>query len=111
MQIRELPITGAFEVTPQVHGDERGAFLEWFRADRFAEATGHPFTLAQANASVSAAGPLRGVHFAQLPPSQAKWVTCLRGAILDVVEDIRDGSPTRGTWEWEQRDAQGRQRP
>jgi dTDP-4-dehydrorhamnose 3,5-epimerase len=108
MQIRELPITGAFEVTPQVHGDERGAFLEWFRADRFAEATGHPFTLAQANASVSAAGTVRGVHFAQLPPSQAKWVTCLRGAILDVVVDIRVGSPTYGTWESVQLDDEDR---
>ena len=92
-------MSGAFEVTPKVHGDDRGTFLEWFRADRFAEATGHPFTLAQANASVSSAGTLRGVHFAQLPPSQAKWVTCLRGAALDVVVDIRVGSPTFGAWD------------
>ena len=99
VQIRELSIAGAFEVTPQVHGDDRGAFLEWFRADRFAEATGHRFSLAQANASVSAAGTLRGIHFAQLPPSQAKWVTCLRGAVLDVVVDIRVGSPSYGAWE------------
>src|SRR3954471_10473594 len=108
MQIRELPITGAFEVTPQVHGDHRGAFLEWFRADRFTEATGHPFTLAQANASVSAAGTVRGIHFAQLPPSQAKWVTCLQGAVLDVVVDIRVGSPTYGTWEAVQLDDEKR---
>src|SRR3954466_268731 len=99
MEIRELMIGGAFEVTPRVHGDARGAFLEWFRADRFTEATGHPFTLAQANASVSAAGTVRGIHFAQLPPSQAKWVTRLRGAVLDVIVDIRVGSPTFGTWE------------
>jgi dTDP-4-dehydrorhamnose 3,5-epimerase len=99
VEIRELSIAGAFEVTPRVHGDDRGSFLEWFRADRFAEATGHPFTLAQANASVSAAGTVRGIHFAQLPPSQAKWVTCLHGAVVDVVVDIRVGSPTFGTWE------------
>ena len=99
MEIRELPIAGAFEVTPQVHGDDRGSFLEWFRADRFTEATGHPFTLAQANASVSALGTLRGIHFAQLPPSQAKWVTCLRGSVVDVIVDIRVGSPTYGAWE------------
>ncbi len=99
MEIRELPIAGAFEVTPRVHGDERGAFLEWFRADRFTDATGHPFTLAQANASVSAAGTLRGIHFAQLPPGQAKWVTCLRGSVLDVIVDIRVGSPTYGAWD------------
>ena len=99
VQIRELSVPGAFEVTPQVHGDDRGAFLEWFRADRFAEATGHRFTLAQANASVSAAGSLRGIHFAELPPGQAKWVTCLQGAVLDVVVDIRVGSPTYGRWD------------
>jgi dTDP-4-dehydrorhamnose 3,5-epimerase len=99
VEIRELPIAGAFEVTPRVHGDERGAFLEWFRADRFAEATGHRFTLAQANASVSAVGTLRGIHFAELPPSQAKWVTCLRGAVVDVIVDLRVGSPTYGTWD------------
>jgi dTDP-4-dehydrorhamnose 3,5-epimerase len=108
MDIRELPIQGAFEVTPQVHGDPRGEFLEWFRADRFTEATGHPFTLAQANASVSSAGTLRGIHFAQLPPSQAKWVTCLQGAILDVVVDIRVGSPTYAEWEAVQLDDEKR---
>jgi dTDP-4-dehydrorhamnose 3,5-epimerase len=99
VEIRELSIPGAFEVTPKVHGDDRGTFLEWFRADRFAEATGHRFPLAQANASVSASGAVRGIHFAQLPPSQAKWVTCLRGSVLDVVVDIRVGSPTYGAWE------------
>jgi dTDP-4-dehydrorhamnose 3,5-epimerase len=96
VEIRELSVPGAFEVTPQVHGDHRGAFLEWFRADRFAEALGHPFKLAQANASTSAAGSLRGIHFADVPPGQAKWVTCLHGAVVDVVVDIRVGSPTFG---------------
>ncbi len=104
MQIRELSVPHAFEATPTIHGDGRGAFLEWFRADAFEAATGHRFTLAQANASVSAAGTVRGVHFAQLPPSQAKWVTCLRGAVLDVVVDIRVGSPTFGQWDGVQLD-------
>ena len=99
MQIRELSIAGAFEVTPQVHGDDRGVFLEWFRADRFTEATGHAFDLKQANYSVSAAGSIRGIHFADVPPSQAKWVSCPHGALLDVVVDIRVGSPTFGRWE------------
>ena len=87
---------GALEVTPAQHGDDRGIFLEWFREDRFAEATGHSMRLAQANCSVSATGTLRGIHFAQLPPSQAKWVTCLSGAALDVVVDLREGSATFG---------------
>ena len=99
MQIRELTIAGAFEVAPVVQDDDRGVFLEWFRADRFEEATGHRFDLAQANCSVSSAGSLRGIHFAQLPPGQAKYVTCLRGAVMDVVVDIRVGSPTYGQWD------------
>ena len=99
MEIRALPIAGAFEVSPRVNGDARGAFLEWFRADRFEQMTGHRFTLAQANCSVSSAGTLRGIHFAELPPGQAKYVTCLHGAAWDVVVDIRTGSPTYGRWE------------
>ncbi|HEX7717687.1 MAG TPA: dTDP-4-dehydrorhamnose 3,5-epimerase [Marmoricola sp.] len=99
MLITETKIEGAFVVTPQQHTDDRGLFLEWFRADRFVEATGHPFSLQQANSSVSSAGTIRGIHFAQLPPSQAKYVTCMSGAILDVVVDIRVGSPTFGQWD------------
>jgi dTDP-4-dehydrorhamnose 3,5-epimerase len=97
--IEETKIPGAFAVTPQQHRDDRGVFLEWFRSDKFVETTGHRFTIAQANCSVSAAGTIRGVHFAQLPPSQAKYVTCPSGAILDVVVDIRVGSPTFGQWD------------
>jgi dTDP-4-dehydrorhamnose 3,5-epimerase len=97
--IEETKIPGAFAVIPQQHRDDRGVFLEWFRGDRFVEAAGHPFTIAQANCSVSAAGTVRGIHFAQLPPSQAKYVTCPSGAILDVVIDIRLDSPTFGAWD------------
>jgi dTDP-4-dehydrorhamnose 3,5-epimerase len=97
--IEETKIPGAFSVTPQQHRDDRGVFLEWFRSDRFVEQTGHRFTIAQANCSVSAAGTIRGIHFAQLPPSQAKYVACPSGAILDVVVDIRVGSPTFGQWD------------
>jgi len=97
--ITETKIAGAFTVTPRQHRDDRGVFLEWFRSDRFVETTGHRFTIAQANCSVSAAGTIRGIHFAQLPPSQAKYVTCPAGAILDVVVDIRVGSPTFGQWD------------
>jgi dTDP-4-dehydrorhamnose 3,5-epimerase len=99
MKIRELGIAGAWEITPQQHGDSRGTFLEAYRYDRLAEAVGHPLTLAQANLSISARGVLRGVHFADVPPGQAKYATCVRGALLDVVVDIRVGSPTFGRWE------------
>lgn len=99
MKIEETNIPGTFVVTPLQHQDERGVFLEWFRSDRFAEMTGHPFTIAQANCSVSAVGTLRGIHFAQVPPGQAKYVSCASGAVLDVVVDIRVGSPTFGQWD------------
>ncbi|QGQ18888.1 dTDP-4-dehydrorhamnose 3,5-epimerase [Cellulomonas sp. JZ18] len=99
MTYRELAVPGAWEITPQQHGDPRGVFLEYFQGAPFAAATGHPLTLAQANCSVSAAGVLRGIHFADVPPGQAKYVTCARGAVLDVVVDLRVGSPTFGTWD------------
>lgn len=99
MDVQQLGIEGAFLFTPAIHSDDRGSFLEWFRTDVFEEATGHPFRIAQANCSVSRAGTIRGIHFAQLPPGQAKYVSCARGEILDVVVDIRLGSPTYGTWE------------
>ena len=99
MQFRELSVPGAFEVTPRLFGDPRGVFLEWFKTGPFAEAVGHPLDLAQANCSVSAAGVLRGIHFADVPPGQAKYVTCAQGAVLDVVVDIRVGSPTFGRWD------------
>jgi dTDP-4-dehydrorhamnose 3,5-epimerase len=99
MKIRELGIEGAFEITPEQRGDPRGLFLEWFKAETFEAVTGHPFTLAQANMSVSARGVVRGVHFADVPPGQAKWVTCPKGALVDIIVDIRVGSPTFGRWE------------
>ncbi|KJK56736.1 dTDP-4-dehydrorhamnose 3,5-epimerase [Saccharothrix sp. ST-888] len=99
MKFRELTIEDAFEVTPQLHGDPRGLFTEWYRFDRLAEVVGHPLRLAQANLSVSARGVVRGIHFADVPPGQAKYVTCVRGAVLDVLVDLRVGSPTFGRWE------------
>lgn len=99
MQIRELKIPDAFEVTPKQFGDDRGVFLEWYRFDRLEEAVGHRLDLAQANTSVSKRGVVRGIHFADLPPSQAKYVTTTRGAVLDFVIDIRVGSPTFGQWD------------
>jgi dTDP-4-dehydrorhamnose 3,5-epimerase len=99
VEIRELKIPDAYEVTPRQHGDDRGVFLEWFRSEAFAEVVGHPLRLAQANTSVSVRGVVRGVHFAQVPPGQAKYVTCPVGRVLDVVVDVRVGSPTFGTWD------------
>jgi dTDP-4-dehydrorhamnose 3,5-epimerase len=99
VKVRPLSVAGAFEITPVQHGDSRGTFLEWYRFDTLAAAVGRPLDLAQANLSVSAAGVVRGIHFADVPPGQAKYVTCVAGAVLDVVVDLRVGSPTFGQWE------------
>lgn len=99
MKVRELAVGGAWEFTPTLHGDDRGMFCEWYRADTMAAAVGHPIRLEQANHSISRRGTLRGVHFADVPPGQAKYVYCPRGAFLDVIVDIRVGSPTFGQWD------------
>ncbi len=99
MQVEPLAIEGAWVFTPRILGDERGAFLEWFKDPAFAAAVGHRLDLVQANASVSAKGVLRGIHYADVPPGQAKYVTCVKGSVLDVIVDIRVGSPTFGQWE------------
>lgn len=99
MEARELDIAGAWEITPQLHSDSRGLFFEWLTDGGFTEFAGHRLDVRQANCSVSADGVLRGLHFAQLPPSQAKYVTCVSGSVFDVVVDVRVGSPTFGRWD------------
>ncbi|MDN4598387.1 dTDP-4-dehydrorhamnose 3,5-epimerase family protein [Leifsonia virtsii] len=99
MQIRELSIPDTYEITPRQHPDDRGLFFEFYRFDRLEEAVGHPLDLKQGNTSVSRRGSVRGIHFADIPPSQAKYVTAPHGAVLDFVIDIRVGSPTYGQWD------------
>jgi dTDP-4-dehydrorhamnose 3,5-epimerase len=96
VEIRELAVPDSYVLDLVPHGDSRGRFTEWYRADVLGEAVGHPLPLAQANHSVSARGVLRGVHFALVPPGQAKYVYCPAGRVLDVVVDVRVGSPTFG---------------
>jgi len=99
VQIRELSVPDSYEVTPVLRQDDRGVFLEHYRFDRLEEAIGHPLTLRQANTSVSKKGVVRGIHYAEVPLGQAKYVTCTHGAILDFVVDIRVGSHTYGQWD------------
>jgi dTDP-4-dehydrorhamnose 3,5-epimerase len=96
MEVRELAVPGAWEFTPRQYPDDRGIFLEWFRADIVGRTIGHSFEIAQSNQSVPRRGTVRGVHYAEVPPSQAKYVYCPAGAVLDVIVDIRAGSPTFG---------------
>jgi len=92
-------IEGVWLFSPILRPDDRGVFLESFKASAFDEATGTTFDLKQMNISVSKQGTVRGIHFADVPPGQSKYVQCFDGKILDIVVDIRVGSPTFGQWE------------
>lgn len=96
MDVRDLKFPGALEFTPKVFPDDRGIFLECFRVEPLEEKLGHRLNLVQANHSVSKKGTVRGVHYALVPPGQAKYVYCPSGSFLDIVVDIRQGSPTFG---------------
>jgi dTDP-4-dehydrorhamnose 3,5-epimerase len=94
MNIIKTAIPGVLIIEPKIFGDARGFFLETFQADRYA-ATGIAAPFVQDNLSRSARGTLRGLHF-QNPKPQGKLMTVLRGAVRDVVVDVRVGSPTFG---------------
>jgi dTDP-4-dehydrorhamnose 3,5-epimerase len=95
MQRLQTRLDGPILLEPTVHGDDRGFFVETFRAESFAE-VGITTTFVQHNHSRSARGVLRGMHY-QL--GLAKHVRCARGRILDVVVDVRRSSPSFGRWE------------
>jgi dTDP-4-dehydrorhamnose 3,5-epimerase len=94
-----LSISGAWSFTPPRFDDDRGLFVAPYQEAAFVAAVGAPLRVAQSNHSVSRRGVIRGVHFADVPPGQAKYVYCPRGALLDVVVDVRVGSPTFGAHE------------
>lgn len=85
-------------IKPDLHGDDRGYFVETFRQDLFDEAVGYKVKFIQDNESKSVKGVLRGLHY-QLPPcAQAKLVRVVEGSVLDVAVDIRKSSPTFGQY-------------
>lgn len=108
MKIQNLAVADAYVIEPVVHTDSRGSFWEWYRFDQLEEVVGHKLDLRQANASSSSRGVLRGLHFADVDPGQAKYVTCQSGAVIDYVVDIRTGSPTFGKWDSVQLDESNR---
>lgn len=99
MQFRELAVPGVIKFIPKIFPDPRGRFVAPFQESTFVEVIGHRLHLAQSNHSVSRRGVIRGVHFSDVPPGQAKYVHCSRGALLDVAIDVRVGSPTFGCYE------------
>ena len=99
VRARELAVSGVWLFDPPVFPDARGAFTAPFQAEVFAGTVGHRLHVAQANTSVSRRGALRGLHYADVPPGQAKYVYCAAGALLDAVVDLRVGSPGFGHWD------------
>lgn len=96
MNVIKTDIEGVVVIEPKVFNDARGYFFESYSKRRFDEAV-RPIEFVQDNESMSTRGVIRGLHFQRPPFSQSKLVRCVRGAVLDVVVDIRRGSPTYGS--------------
>ena len=100
MQTRELDVRGAHAFTPAVFPDERGLFVAPYQHSEFVRVVGGPlFPVAQTGHSLSRRGVIRGIHFTRTPPGMATYVHCARGSALDLVVDLRVGSPTFGRWD------------
>ena len=98
MKIEPLSISGAWLVKFQTFNDKRGFFREWFKSEEISKVTDFNFSFSQANLSFSLKGTLRGIHYSLAKNGQAKYVTCIKGRIQDVIVDIRPDSPTFGKW-------------
>jgi len=99
MKATPLSIDGSWKIEFKRFDDNRGFFYESFKEEDFKIHIGRDFKIKQTNTSSSTKGSVRGIHFAMVPPSQAKLVQCQRGSIRDYVIDIRVGSPTFGKFE------------
>lgn len=94
-----MNIEGAWVFSPEIRMDGRGTFHEVFRLSALPQAVGGSFAVSQVNQSVSKKGVIRGIHWTEGLNGQAKFVSCSRGALWDVVVDVRPDSPTYGQWD------------
>jgi dTDP-4-dehydrorhamnose 3,5-epimerase len=99
MKFSELNISGSWLIEFNKFEDNRGFFYESFRSDFISEKLKRKFEIKQTNTSFSSKGSLRGIHYALIPPSQAKYIQCQKGSIQDFIIDIRIGSPTFGKFQ------------
>ncbi|MFD9133966.1 dTDP-4-dehydrorhamnose 3,5-epimerase family protein [Streptomyces bottropensis] len=100
MDFRALKVLGAYEFVPDTFPDERGRFTAPFLDSVFATAVGHSLPpVRQVSCSTSRRQVLRGVHYTLTPPGTAKYVYCAHGRVLDMVVDLRVGSPTFLAWD------------
>jgi dTDP-4-dehydrorhamnose 3,5-epimerase len=98
MPFAASPIEGVFVYSPQRHSDNRGHFEEQFKLSEFSSQVGVEFKVRQVNQSSSSKGVLRGIHYTEGSPGQAKYVSCPRGSVWDVAVDLRQHSPSYGKW-------------
>ena len=98
MNSKPGPITGSWLLTPMVHADSRGQFVESFQKGVFAEQTGLSIDFIQDNEVVSHQGVVRGLHLQNDPHGQAKLIRVVLGKIYDVAVDLRADSPSYGEW-------------
>lgn len=99
MRISAMAVPGAYRIEPELRQDSRGCFHESVRSSALLASTGWELAIRQVNFSVSGRDTLRGIHGTTIPPGQAKFITCVRGLALDIVVDIRLGSPTFGRYD------------
>jgi len=98
VQFTRTKIDDVIIINPTVHGDERGYFIETFRQDKLEDFLGFKINFCQDNESKSSKGVLRGLHYQLTPAAQTKLVRVIKGSVLDVAVDIREGSPTFGEY-------------
>jgi dTDP-4-dehydrorhamnose 3,5-epimerase len=98
MKLKSLGIEGAWLAESTVWTDDRGSFYEWYKFYEIKEFTGLDFSVKQANVSVNSKGVVRGIHYSLAIGGQAKWISCIKGHILDVIVDLRPNSPTFKQW-------------
>jgi dTDP-4-dehydrorhamnose 3,5-epimerase len=98
MPFTPSPLEGVFVYSPHRHADNRGHFEEQFKLSEFSSQVGVEFKVRQVNQSSSSKGVLRGIHYTEGSPGQAKYVSCPRGSVWDVIVDLRRDSPSFGKW-------------
>src|SRR5690625_2456649 len=99
MESQPLTVVGAYLMRPQVHADQRGAFVTTFPGLTRPDGRSLRFPIAQASFGRSRQHVARGIHYTATPPGCAKLAWCTSGAALDLIVDTRVGSPTFGRWD------------
>ncbi|AYY12424.1 dTDP-4-keto-6-deoxy-D-glucose epimerase [Actinobacteria bacterium YIM 96077] len=99
MEARKLTVPYTYAFTDHLIREKRGASIDFYRHDSFAKAIGYPLPIAHISHTVSKRGTVRGLHFTDTPPGKSKYLYCPRGALLNMIVDLRIGSPIYGRYD------------